>query len=420
MINGMGSILKFRKIKAVRFFTPLRSVQNDNIYVNKLSLHEFSGAVGDLGTLLPLAFALVIVNGFPPERLFLLWGIVYVFTGWYFKVPVAVQPLKAMAVIAIAKGFSMEMLSITAFFYGILLLILSITGLINFLQRVFTPGLVRGVQLGIGLILAQKAIQLVVEKGILLNFTGSSLSISILLLIAATAIISIFQFKKKIPIALILIFLSVIFFNLLGYSPGINNSGKSLISFTIPDFSILLDALIFLIIPQLPLTLGNAVYAANDICHTLWNNKAEKVSASKLGFSIGLSDTIIGLVGGFPICHGAGGMAAHAQFGAKTGKATIITGSVLILLSLAGFASFLFFIPVPLLAAMLLFDSYRMSILVKKVKDNIQLITAVLVGIISFATKNLSIALAAGIIFEFGYRYLVNKNVLLLKEFKND
>ena len=202
MINGMGSILKFRKIKAVRFFTPLRSVQNDNIYVNKLNLHEFSGAVGDLGTLLPLAFALVIVNGFPPERLFLLWGIVYVFTGWYFKVPVAVQPLKAMAVIAIAKGFSMEMLSITAFFYGILLLILSITGLINFLQRVFTPGLVRGVQLGIGLILAQKAIQLVVEKGILLNFTGSSLSISILLLIAATAIISIFQFKKKIPIAL--------------------------------------------------------------------------------------------------------------------------------------------------------------------------------------------------------------------------
>ena len=170
----------------------------------------------------------------------------------------------------------------------------------------------------------------------------------------------------------------------------------------------------------MPLTLGNAVYAANDICHTLWNDRAEKVSAPKLGFSIGLSDTIIGLLGGFPVCHGAGGMAAHAQFGAKTGKATIIIGSIFIFLALAGFSSFLFFIPVPLLAAMLLFDSYRMSMLVKKVKDNIQLVTALLVGIISFATKNLSIALAVGIIFEFGYRYFVNKNILPLKVFKDD
>ena len=391
-----------------------------NKILNKLNLNEFSGAIGDLGTLLPLTFALVVVNGFPPARLFLLFGLVYVFTGLYFKVPVAVQPLKAMAVIAIAKGFSIEMLSVTAFFYGILLLFLSLTGLIKFLQKIFTPGLVRGVQLGIGLILAQKAIELVLQKGILLNFSGTSLTVNILLLIAATAVISLFQFRKKIPAALILIFLSIIFFKLFGYSPGVNNAGENLISFTLPDLSKLLDAFIFLIIPQLPLTLGNAVYAANDICHSLWNDRAEKVSAPKLGFSIGLSDTVIGLLGGFPVCHGAGGMAAHAQFGAKSGKATIIIGSILIFLSLAGFSSFLFFIPVPLLAAMLLFDSYRMSMLVKKVRDNIQLVTALSVGIISFATKNLSIALAFGIIFESGYRYFANKNILPLKVFKND
>jgi SulP family sulfate permease len=391
-----------------------------NKILNKLNIHDFSGAVGDLGTLLPLAFALVVINGFPPERIFLLFGLVYVFTGWYFKVPVAVQPLKAMAVIAIAKGFSVEMLSITAFFYGILLLFLSLTGLIKFLQKLFTPGLVRGVQLGIGLILAQKAVELVIQKGILLNFAGPSLTINIILLISATAVISLFQFRKKFPIALALIFISIIFFNLSGYSPGINNVNESLISFTLPDFSKFLDAFIFLIIPQLPLTLGNAVYAANDICHTLWEDQAKKVTAPKLGFSIGLSDTVIGLLGGFPICHGAGGMAAHAQFGAKTGKATIIMGSIFIVLSLSGLSSFLFFIPVPLLAAMLLFDSYRLSILVKKVKDNVQLITALLVGIISFATKNLSVALAAGIIFEFGSRHLLNKNVFSLKVFDND
>ena len=36
-------------------------------------------------------------------------------------------------------------------------------------------------------------------------------------------------------------------------------------------------------------------------------------------------------VGGVPMCHGAGGMAGHIQFGARTGGAVVILGAVLLL-----------------------------------------------------------------------------------------
>jgi MFS superfamily sulfate permease-like transporter len=39
-------------------------------------------------------------------------------------------------------------------------------------------------------------------------------------------------------------------------------------------------------------------------------------------------------LGGIPMCHGAGGMAGHVRFGARTGGAPIILGAILVLLAL--------------------------------------------------------------------------------------
>ena len=59
-------------------------------------------------------FALVIFNGYSPHRLFFLWGLAYLVAGWYYRVPVAVQPLKAMAVIALASGYQVPQLASAA------------------------------------------------------------------------------------------------------------------------------------------------------------------------------------------------------------------------------------------------------------------------------------------------------------------
>lgn len=388
---------------------------------NRFDWPEWSGALGDLGTLMPLAFALVAFNGFPPARLFFLWGIVYVLSGWFYRVPVSVQPLKAMSVIAISLGFTMELLSSTAFFYGIVLILLSVTGVIRWLQNWFTPALVRGVQLGIGMILAYKAVEMVLMKGFLLNSTAINGFLSIALLGGVVLLLWLFQFRKRIPVVLVLLAGGILFTRFSGISVPETAVAEIPFQLTTPELAFLGLGTVYLIIPQLPLTLGNAIFAASDACHVLWKERSRRVNPTRLGFSIGLSNVFIGLLGGFPICHGAGGIGAHAQFGGRTGGTTIIIGTLLIISGLiSSFASLLFYIPVPILGAMLLYDSWRMMTFVQKVPGRFEMGIALLVGILSFATRNLSIALIAGFLAERAYHYYQKRNAVVMKGVEND
>lgn len=381
---------------------------------NRFELAEWSGAVGDLGTMLPLAFALVVYNGFPPERLFLLWGLAYIATGWYYKVPVSIQPLKAMAVIAISLGLSPQHLATTSFLYGILLLALSMTGAIHWLQQWFTPALVKGIQAGVGLILAQKAFSMVLEKGFLLDSTMFPLYLNVLLLILSIALLWFFQFRKRFPIILVLLAAGLAAGAIYGLASEPMPMEGGAVHLTRPEMRFLGSACILLILPQLPLTLGNAVFAASDACRELWKKQAVRVNPTRLGISMGLGDAAIGLSGGFPVCHGAGGVGAHAQFGGKTGGTTIIIGGILVVLAiLPRFSHFLFYVPVPILGAMLLFDSWRMVSLMRGLLSRFETIVASIVALLSFATNNISLAVIAGFAVENGYLYIRRRRALL-------
>ena len=377
---------------------------------NRFGLSEWSGAVGDLGTLLPLAFALVIFNGYSPQRLFFLWGAVYMVTGWFYRVPVSVQPLKAMAVIAIAQGFSVAQLSSAGVFYGILLLVLALSGLVRWLERWFSPALIRGVQLGIGLILLQKAVQLSLEHGLYLSWTVHSKWFNLSLLIPVLLVLGIFQFQRQKPVSVWIIAGSILFSALLGVKvPGAFSQGALAVP-SLPKTQFLFPAVVYLIVPQLPLTLGNAVFAACDACRTLWRDRAHRVSPTRLAFSIGLSDLFIGLLGGFPVCHGAGGIVAHAKFGGRTGGTTLLLGLVLVLVSVAApLSRFLFLIPIPVLGALLLFTSWGMISLVLKLDTSREIGVALLVGGVSFFTGNLTIAILLGFAVEQGVLWIVRR-----------
>ena len=377
---------------------------------NKFDREEWSGSFGDLGTLLPLAFALIVFNGFAPERLFLLWGMVYILSGFIFKVPLSVQPLKAMSVIAIAHGFSPEFISSTSVFYGLFFILISTTGVLKSLEKWFSSALVSGIQLGIGLILAHKAIELAFQQGIALSEAPMNPWMSALFLLATFSLFLVIQQRKQAFLAVGIIIMGMIVLRTLGYEPISRDTGSNLLSFQLPQISFFIDALILLMIPQLPLTLGNAVFAASDVSHRLWDPQARRVNPTRLGLSIGISDTFIGLLGGFPVCHGSGGMAAHAQFGGRTGGSTMIMGSILVLLALIpSAASFVFFIPVPILASMLLLNSWRMISLQKSQLYQPEMITIAIVAITSLFTRNLTTALILGLLSEQLIKYFLSK-----------
>ena len=94
------------------------------------------------------------------------------------------------------------------------------------------------------------------------------------------------------------------------------------------DLERLLIGAVFLALPQVPLTLGNAVIAITEENNRLFPNRP--VSEGKIATSTGLMNLLSASVGGVPMCHGAGGMAGHVQFGARTGGAVVILGAVLL------------------------------------------------------------------------------------------
>ena len=92
-----------------------------------------------------------------------------------------------------------------------------------------------------------------------------------------------------------------------------------------------LFGLLFLALPQLPLTLGNAIIAIREENNRLFPDRP--VTEKGVATSTGLMNLASSTVGGVPMCHGAGGMAGHVAFGARTGGALIILGSLLLVLA---------------------------------------------------------------------------------------
>ena len=127
----------------------------------RLTWAEVAGAFGDIGVLLPLAVALITVNGLPATSVFFGVGVAYVLTGLVYRLPLPIQPLKAVAAIAIAEGLSGSTVVAAGWLMGLLLLLLAATGAARWLTRLFTRPVIRGIQLGLGLMLVRSGLSLV-------------------------------------------------------------------------------------------------------------------------------------------------------------------------------------------------------------------------------------------------------------------
>jgi hypothetical protein len=89
---------------------------------------------------------------------------------------------------------------------------------------------------------------------------------------------------------------------------------------------------LLLALPQLPLTFGNALLAITEENNRLFPDRP--VTERKVAISTGVLNLFSSALGGIPMCHGAGGMAGHVRFGARTGGASIILGALLLAVAL--------------------------------------------------------------------------------------
>ena len=125
-----------------------------------LTRWDVAGAFGDIGILFPIAIALVSLNHMNPTAVFFTAGLAYILAGAYFKIPMAVQPFKAVAAIALALQLPPSSIATAGLLMGVLLSLIGLTNLVTPLAKFFTLPIVRGIQLGLGLILAREGIRL--------------------------------------------------------------------------------------------------------------------------------------------------------------------------------------------------------------------------------------------------------------------
>ena len=362
----------------------------------RLSLQrELSGAVADLGVLVPIAVALIVKNGLSATAVLLPAGLLYVVVALVYRLPIAVQPLKAVGAIAIAKGLGADEIAAAALMLGGVFVVLGGTGLIDHLGRAFPRALIRGVQLTVGLLFLKVAWKLVSDPPS--SFESNALAPEWAVPLGVAVVVLALLFRRK-PIALAHVTTGVVV--MLVESGGIPSFGPSALEFPSLSAATFATAFTALVIPQLPLTFANSCLAPVDAARTYFGDRARRVRPGRLALTLGSANLFSGAIAGMPVCHGAGGLTAHYAFGARTGRAPLAMGSALLVVAVtvgSGLAALLTAFPLPILAGLLATAGLLHIALLRDLRGGREWATAVIIGAVGFGW-NLAIALALGLI----------------------
>lgn len=291
----------------------------------RLNRHELAGAFGDLGTDLPLIAAMIVVAGLDPASVLIVFGALQVFTGLVYRIPMPVQPLKAMAALVITQQLGAGVLYGGGLAIGAIVLLLALSGSLTWLARVIPTPVVRGIQFGLGLQLALLAGR---------DFIAPEGASGWALAAGAFALVLLLWGNRRWPAALAVVALGA------GYAAAFKMDwavlgagvGLALPAWRAPTGADVFTGLVVLALPQLPLSLANSLLATHRLGADLFPERAP--SMRKLGLTYSLMNLAAPWLGGIPVCHGSGGMAAHHAFGARVGVSVMLYGGLFLL---AGF-----------------------------------------------------------------------------------
>ena len=265
----------------------------------KFDRMELAGSLGDLGTLLPIAIAMVLFNGLSAMGLFLSIGVFYIVSGVYFGITVPVQPMKVIGAYAIATAMNSDQILASSLLMGVFLLIVGLTGAIDIIRK-FTPNpVIRGVQLSTGALLISggvkfmigtskyQALQQAVEPHLSVQSVGA-VPVSLIIGAAAAIVTLLLLDNKKFPAGLIVVAGGLAIGLLLGArfdlsSGGLDFNLPNILPFGFPKKADFTFALFALVLPQLPMTLGNAVLAYTDLSKEYFGNRSAKVTNRMVG-----------------------------------------------------------------------------------------------------------------------------------------
>jgi MFS superfamily sulfate permease-like transporter len=294
---------------------------------------------------------MVLAAGLDSASVLITFGLMQVGTGLTYRLPMPVQPLKAVAVIVITQQVAPGVLYGAGLAIGVIMLLLATLGLLDWLARVIPLPVIRGIQAGLGVQLAGLALRdyVMADQGAGLWLAGASFAIAVWLI-----------GNRRIPAALPIVVLGVAYALVfkVDIASVTGGFGLRLPALRVPAPADVLTGLLLLALPQVPLSLGNSILATRQVISDFF--PGVPVSIRRIGSTYGIMNLINPFLGGIPTCHGSGGLVGHYTFGGRTGGSVVMYGMLFLVLGLlfsGSFAEVVQVFPLPVLGVLLLFEA---------------------------------------------------------------
>lgn len=327
----------------------------------RLDRYEIAGSLGDMGTFLPLLVGMAAQNGLDFAAALFFAGLFNAITGMTFAIPMAVQPMKAIAAVALTEGLTVSQIVAAGATVSAIILLLGVTGLIEQLNRAIPRSVVRGLQLALGLTLLMKALQMVEGTK---TWVGPD---SYLTGVLAAAVVLRLFFSRRIPAALVL-FGAGLALTVWVHPEVISALGIGLTfpHWSPPHWRDFVTAFPKAALPQIPLTTLNSVIAVCALSTDLFPDRA--ASPRRVAVSVGLMNLVATWFGGMPMCHGAGGLAGQHRFGARTNGSILFLGAAKMIIAVLFGASLMALcraFPASVLGVMLAFSGMELALVTR-------------------------------------------------------
>ncbi|XP_015872138.3 molybdate transporter 2 [Ziziphus jujuba] len=402
---------------------------------------ELSGAVGDLGTYIPIVLALTLVANLDLSTTLIFTALYNIFTGLLFGVPMPVQPMKSIAAVAIAESthLTVAQIATAGLSTAAVLLFLGATGLMSFFYRFIPLPVVRGVQLSQGLSFAFTAIKYIrYNQDLVTSKSGSprswlgldglvvALCSALFLILTSGAGDSIdnsmdysqerpgdslsirsrrrvhkrLRILSAVPAALLVFLFGLLLCFL--RDPSVLKELKfgpskiHMLSITWEDWKI---GFVRGAIPQIPLSILNSVIAVCKLSGDLFPER--EASAKSVSISVGIMNFVGCWFGAMPVCHGAGGLAGQYRFGGRSGASVVFLGMGKLVLALFfgnSFVSILNQFPIGILGVLLLFAGIELAMASRDMNSKEESFVMLVCAAVSLTGSSAALGFGCGIL----------------------
>jgi len=286
---------------------------------------EAVGSLGDIGLFIPFTIGLVQIAKFDLGTILVFTGIFNILAGLIFRLPMPIQPMKAMGAVAIAGMISSGDVAAAGIGIGLFILLTGTFGLIKKIENFIPQKLIRALMMAIAVELIFTAIKVIVPNLhqllpvhitfiYVLVFTGLIVTVIVFrdhmnrltcILLVIGIVWAIFDHRNALP------------------APAVTLWKPTWILHRISSCSNIVNAVLI----QLPVTMLNSVLAVSLLAGQLYPQLEHKTTTRKIAISVGLMNLISCPFGSIPVCHGSGGLAAQHCCGARTGWSMVILGT---------------------------------------------------------------------------------------------